>query len=173
MNESLTASRQPPTTKKIWALLEEVLDPEVPVLSILDLGIVRDVRVDGARITVTITPTYSGCPAMSAIGTDIRLRLLAEGYPDVVIKNQLSPAWTTDWLSEAGRRKLVEYGIAAPVPGTATGHALKLFGQDTAVRCPLCQSENTRLINQFGSTACKALYQCQDCREPFDYFKCH
>lgn len=173
MNEQLTAKHQPPTAEKIWELLEEVLDPEVPVLSILDLGIVRGVRVDGEQVTVTITPTYSGCPAMSAIGTDIRLRLLAEGYTNLTINNQLSPAWTTDWLTENGRRKLEAYGIAAPVPGTATGHALKLFGQDTAVRCPLCQSENTRLINQFGSTACKALYQCQDCREPFDYFKCH
>ena len=173
MNEELLANSQPPTAQKIWQLLEEVLDPEVPVLSILDLGIVRGVQVANGQIAVTITPTYSGCPAMSAIATDIRLRLLAEGYDKVVIKNQLSPAWTTDWLRETGRRKLEEYGIAAPVAGTATGHVLNLFGQDTAVRCPLCQSENTRLINQFGSTACKALYQCQDCREPFDYFKCH
>jgi ring-1,2-phenylacetyl-CoA epoxidase subunit PaaD len=173
VDQAPIANTPPPTAEKIWQLLEEVLDPEVPVLSILDLGIVRDVQVAGQQITVTITPTYSGCPAMSAIGTDIRLRLLAEGYTDVAIKNQLSPAWTTDWLSENGRRKLEEYGIAAPVPGTATGHVLNLFGQATAVRCPLCQSDNTQLINQFGSTACKALYQCQDCREPFDYFKCH
>lgn len=172
--QELTANSSQLTANKIWQLLEEVSDPEVPVLSILDLGIVRavDVAADG-RITVTITPTYSGCPAMSAIGTDIRLRLLAEGYPNLDIKNQLSPAWTTDWLSEAGRRKLEEYGIAAPVPGTATGHVLNLFGKETAVSCPLCKSTNTQLINQFGSTACKALYQCQDCREPFDYFKCH
>ena len=160
---------------RIWQLLADVLDPEVPVLSILDLGIVRGVRVDDAAgtIHVTITPTYSGCPAMSAIATDIRLHLLAEGYPNVQIHNQLSPAWTTDWLSADGRRKLEEYGIAAPVPGTASGHVRGLFGQDTAVRCPLCKSDNTKLLNQFGSTACKALYQCQDCREPFDYFKCH
>ncbi|MGI4874867.1 MAG: 1,2-phenylacetyl-CoA epoxidase subunit PaaD [Janthinobacterium lividum] len=162
-----------PTEAHIRQLLEEVTDPEVPVLTILDLGIVRDVQVDGEQITVTITPTYSGCPAMNTIATDIRLRLLAEGYPHVAIHNQLSPAWTTDWLSAAGRRKLEEYGIAAPVAGTATGHVLNLFGKDTAVRCPHCQSDNTKLLNQFGSTACKALYQCQDCREPFDYFKCH
>lgn len=163
----------PPTEARIWQLLAEVSDPEVPVLSILDLGIVRNVTVTDGRIEVTITPTYSGCPAMSAIATDIRLRLLAEGLADVHIKNQLSPAWTTDWLSSEGRRKLEAYGIAAPVPGTATGHELRLFGQQPTVRCPLCQSTNTKLLNQFGSTACKALYQCQDCREPFDYFKCH
>ena len=164
----------PPTEARIWALLAEVCDPEVPVLSILDLGIVRAVAVAGEQVSITITPTYSGCPAMGTIATDIRLRLLAEGYAQVQIRNQLSPAWTTDWLSAAGRQKLEAYGIAAPVPGTAaTGHVLQLFGQATAVRCPLCQSSNTLLINQFGSTACKALYQCQDCREPFDYFKCH
>ncbi|MGI4743681.1 MAG: 1,2-phenylacetyl-CoA epoxidase subunit PaaD [Janthinobacterium lividum] len=157
----------------IWQLLEEVSDPEVPVLSILDLGIVRGVGIEGEKITVTITPTYSGCPAMSAIATDIRLRLLAEGYQQVAIVNQISPAWTTDWMSAAGRAKLEEYGIAPPIDGTATAHVLNLFGQDTAVRCPLCKSAHTHLVSQFGSTACKALYQCDDCREPFDYFKCH
>ena len=169
----VTTSPTIPTEAHIWQLLEEVSDPEVPVLSILDLGIVRGVGLDGEQITVTITPTYSGCPAMSAIATDIRLRLLAEGYHQVIIKNQLSPAWTTDWMSAAGRQKLEEYGIAPPVDGTATGHVLNLFGKDTAVRCPLCKSVNTHLVSQFGSTACKALYQCDDCREPFDYFKCH
>ena len=172
MTEKLTANSSQ-LTAKIYQLLEEVSDPEVPVLSILDLGIVRGVGMEGEQITVTITPTYSGCPAMSAIATDIRLRLLAEGYTQVVIKNQLSPAWTTDWMSAAGRRKLEEYGIAPPVDGTATGHVLNLFGRDTAVSCPLCKSANTHLVSQFGSTACKALYQCDDCREPFDYFKCH
>ena len=173
VTNELTASSSQLTTQKIWQLLEEVSDPEVPVLSILDLGIVRGVGLAGEQITVTITPTYSGCPAMSAIATDIRLRLLAEGYNQVVIKNQLSPAWTTDWMSAAGRAKLEAYGIAPPIDGTATGHVLNLFGQDTAVRCPLCQSTRTHLVSQFGSTACKALYQCDDCREPFDYFKCH
>ncbi|MGI4762814.1 MAG: 1,2-phenylacetyl-CoA epoxidase subunit PaaD [Janthinobacterium lividum] len=162
-----------PTETHIWDLLEEVTDPEVPVLSILDLGIVRHVEVAGEHITVTITPTYSGCPAMNTIATDIRLRLLAEGYTKLTIHNQLSPAWTTDWMTPAGRAKLEEYGIAPPVDGTASGHVLNLFGQDTAVRCPLCKSTHTHLVSQFGSTACKALYQCDDCREPFDYFKCH
>ena len=169
----VTASLTAYSEAHIWQLLEEVSDPEVPVLSILDLGIVRAVAIEGEQIAVTITPTYSGCPAMSAIATDIRLRLLAEGYPQVVITNQISPAWTTDWMSAAGRAKLEAYGIAPPVDGTATGHVLNLFGQDTAVRCPLCKSGNTHLVSQFGSTACKALYQCDDCREPFDYFKCH
>ena len=172
MNE-LTANSYQLTANRIWQLLEEVSDPEVPVLSILDLGIVRDVSLENEQITITITPTYSGCPAMSAIATDIRLRLLAEGYAKVTIKNQLSPAWTTDWMSPAGRAKLEAYGIAPPVDGTATGHVLNLFGEETAVRCPLCKSEHTHLVSQFGSTACKALYQCDDCREPFDYFKCH
>ncbi|WP_151088226.1 1,2-phenylacetyl-CoA epoxidase subunit PaaD [Hymenobacter baengnokdamensis] len=169
----VTTSPPAPTEARIWQLLEEVSDPEVPVLSILDLGIVRAVAVDGEHITVTITPTYSGCPAMSAIATDIRLRLLAEGYRQVTIHNQISPAWTTDWMSQAGRSKLEAYGIAPPIDGTASGHVLNLFGQDTAVRCPLCKSAHTHLVSQFGSTACKALYQCDDCREPFDYFKCH
>ncbi|QKG56094.1 phenylacetate-CoA oxygenase subunit PaaJ [Hymenobacter sp. BRD128] len=169
----VTDSAPAPTEARIWQLLEEVSDPEVPVLSILDLGIVRAVAVEGGHVTVTITPTYSGCPAMSAIATDIRLRLLAEGYNNLTIKNQLSPAWTTDWMSAAGRAKLEEYGIAPPIDGTATGHVLNLFGQDTAVRCPRCKSAHTHLVSQFGSTACKALYQCDDCREPFDYFKCH
>ncbi len=162
-----------PTEAHIWDLLEEVTDPEVPVLSILDLGIVRHVEVAGEHVTVTITPTYSGCPAMNTIATDIRLRLLAEGCTQLTIHNQLSPAWTTDWMTPAGRAKLEAYGIAPPVDGTAGGHVLHLFGQDTAVRCPLCKSAHTHLVSQFGSTACKALYQCDDCREPFDYFKCH
>jgi ring-1,2-phenylacetyl-CoA epoxidase subunit PaaD len=162
-----------PTEERIWQLLDEVFDPEVPVLSILDLGIVRGVQVEGEQVTVTITPTYSGCPAMNTIATDIRLRLLAEGITQVTINNQLRPAWTTDWMTDAGREKLEAYGIAAPINGTATGHVLNLFGQDTAVRCPLCKSEHTHLVSQFGSTACKASYQCDNCLEPFDYFKCH
>lgn len=157
--------------ESIWQLLEEVSDPEVPVLSILDLGIVRGVRVEGEEVHVTITPTYSGCPAMNTIATEIRLRLLAEGVTKLHIHNQLSPAWTTAWMSEAGKQKLEAYGIAPPKD--ATGHVLNLFGQDEALKCPHCQSTNTRLVSQFGSTACKAHYQCNDCLEPFDYFKCH
>ncbi|GGE99239.1 1,2-phenylacetyl-CoA epoxidase subunit PaaD [Hymenobacter cavernae] len=171
MNELIANSQQ--LTAKIWQLLEEVSDPEVPVLSILDLGIVRGVRIADNEVHITITPTYSGCPAMNTIATEIRLRLLAEGISKLTIHNQLSPAWTTQWLSQAGREKLAAYGIAPPQNDTAMGHVLKLFGQDTAVPCPLCNSTNTHLVSQFGSTSCKALYQCNDCREPFDYFKCH
>ncbi|GAB2940563.1 phenylacetate-CoA oxygenase subunit PaaJ [Hymenobacter coalescens] len=160
-----------PTEERIWQLLEEVSDPEVPVLSILDLGIVRGVRVEDQQVHVTITPTYAGCPAMNTIATDIRLRLLAEGITQVQIHNQLSPAWTTAWMSEAGKRKLEAYGIAPPLE--ATGHVLNLFGQAEAIRCPHCRSAHTKLVSQFGSTACKAHYQCLDCLEPFDYFKCH
>jgi ring-1,2-phenylacetyl-CoA epoxidase subunit PaaD len=158
------------TEEKIWQYLEDVSDPEIPVLSVVDLGMVRDVQVQEDGVHVTITPTYSGCPAMNTMATDIRLKLLAEGYKDVHINMQLSPAWSTDWLSEAGKNKLEAYGIAPPVEPEGDIHAL--FGRDTTVRCPLCKSENTKLISQFGSTACKALYQCRECLEPFDYFKC-
>lgn len=140
------------------------------MLSVVDLGVVREVRVEGEKVHVTITPTYSGCPAMNTMAMDIRLKLLAEGFKSVHINMQLSPAWNTDWLSEEGKRKLEEYGIAPPVEPDGDIHAL--FGRDTQVRCPLCKSENTKLVSQFGSTACKAFYQCNDCLEPFDYFKC-
>lgn len=158
------------TIERIWQSLEDVSDPEVPVLSVIDLGVVRNVKVDGEKVQVTITPTYSGCPAMNTIASDIKRRLLADGFKEVSIEMQLSPAWTTDWLSEAGKTKLEAYGIAPPVESTGDIHAL--FGKEVTVRCPQCKSNNTKLISQFGSTACKALYQCNDCLEPFDYFKC-
>ena len=169
-NQPPTANSQPLTAKKLWQLLEEVSDPEVPVLSILDLGIVRDVVVEHEQVSITITPTYSGCPAMNTIATDIRLRLLAEGYSNVTIHTQLRPAWTTDWISAAGRRKLREYGIAPPAEASSSKSAL--LGAQPIVPCPLCASTRTEKVSEFGSTACKALYRCQDCREPFDYFKC-
>lgn len=157
-------------TAQVWALLEEVTDPEVPVLSILDLGIVRNVEVTGTlplpTIIITITPTYSGCPAMDMISLNIKLRLMAEGYKDIKIISVLSPAWTTDWMTENGKKKLREYGIAAP-------HKLSDKNDLDIIYCPQCNSSDTKLLSQFGSTACKALYQCQDCKEPFDYFKCH
>ncbi|ALJ00540.1 phenylacetate-CoA oxygenase [Rufibacter tibetensis] len=167
----LFCTKEVTTEEKIWHLLEEVSDPEIPVLSILDLGVLRKVQVqEGGRVQVTITPTYSGCPAMNTIAADVKLKLLSEGFKDVAVDLQLSPAWTTDWLSEEGKLKLEEYGIAPPVEPNGDIHAL--FGRDTVVRCPLCKSENTKLISQFGSTSCKSLYQCHDCLEPFDYFKC-
>ena len=151
--------------KKIWSILESVTDPEVPVLTIIDLGIVRDVKENGDEIEVVITPTYTGCPAMDMISMNIKLALLEKGYKDFKITSVLSPAWTTDWMSENGKRKLKEYGIAPPD---------KRFSiPKDGVECPQCNSKNTKLISEFGSTACKALYQCEDCKEPFDYFKCH
>jgi ring-1,2-phenylacetyl-CoA epoxidase subunit PaaD len=161
---------QATTAETVWQLLEDVYDPEIPVLSVVDLGVVRNVQVQGEEVRVTITPTYSGCPAMGVIATEIRLKLLAEGYTNVAIDTQLSPAWTTDWLSEAGKVKLEEYGIAPPVEPIGNVH--ELFGKDITVRCPVCKSEDTKLVSQFGSTSCKAHYQCNTCLEPFDYFKC-
>ncbi len=153
------------STKKIWRILEQVTDPEVPVLTITDLGIVRDVIINGDEVEVIITPTYSGCPAMDMIAMNIKLALIENGYPNIKITSVLSPAWTTDWMSEDGKRKLKEYGIAAPDK--------KFLIATDGIECPLCNSTNTKLISEFGSTACKALYQCNDCKEPFDYFKCH
>jgi ring-1,2-phenylacetyl-CoA epoxidase subunit PaaD len=155
----------------IWHLLEEVKDPEVPVLSIVDLGIVRRVSTDNDLISITITPTYSGCPAMDVINMDIRLKLMEKGYRKIHIQQSLSPAWTTDWMSEEGKRKLKAYGIAPPNEKQQFC-TTEMFVEE-AVQCPRCHSYNTRLVSQFGSTACKAMYQCSDCKEAFDYFKCH
>jgi ring-1,2-phenylacetyl-CoA epoxidase subunit PaaD len=152
--------------KEIWLLLETVCDPEVPVLSILDLGIVRNVKINGCEVEVIITPTYSGCPAMDAISIDIRLKLMEHGYKNIKITSVLSPVWTTDWMSEVGKRKLKDYGIAPPLRSNRNS-------ETDIIICPQCHSGNTKLLSQFGSTACKALYQCNDCKEPFDYFKCH
>jgi ring-1,2-phenylacetyl-CoA epoxidase subunit PaaD len=159
-------------TETIWSILEEVNDPEVPVLSVIDLGIVREVNVRDQEVEVVITPTYSGCPAMDVISMDIRIALLRRGYKQIRIRTVLTPAWTTEWMSERGKEKLREYGIAPPTPLQQVCHT-KLFHREEAIACPRCQSYHTRLISEFGSTACKALYRCEDCREPFDYFKCH
>jgi ring-1,2-phenylacetyl-CoA epoxidase subunit PaaD len=160
------------TEADIRDLLEEVKDPEVPVLSIVDLGIVRGVTVseDGA-ISIVITPTYSGCPAMDVISMDIRLRLLEKGHRNIAVTQQLSPAWTTDWMSAEGREKLRAFGIAPPNPKQQFCHE-EMFAEE-AVSCPRCHSHHTELVSRFGSTACKAMYRCLDCREAFDYFKCH
>ena len=153
------------SVQNIWKILEQVSDPEVPVLSILDLGIIRDVKINGDEIEIIITPTYTGCPAMDMIAMNIKLALIENGYSNIKVTSILAPAWTTDWMSKAEKRKLKEYGIAAPDK--------KFMIAVDGVECPLCNSTNTKLISEFGSTACKALYQCNDCREPFDYFKCH
>jgi ring-1,2-phenylacetyl-CoA epoxidase subunit PaaD len=157
---------------KIWNLLESVTDPEIPVLTVVDMGVVREVNPVGENgVEVIITPTYSGCPAMNTIEMEIRATLEMAGYQPVTVKTVLSPAWTTQWLSEAGRRKLEAYGIAPPVEETVD--KMSLFQDEKKVPCPRCASTDTRMISQFGSTACKALYQCEACLEPFDYFKCH
>jgi len=147
----------------------QVVDPEIPVLSIVDLGVLREVRVEGETVRVAITPTYSGCPAMRMIELSLEAALRASGIGKFSIETVLSPAWTTDWLSEDGRRKLRDFGIAPPA-GVASRRAL--FGT-AAVACPRCGSADTERLSEFGSTACKALYRCRQCREPFDYFKCH
>jgi ring-1,2-phenylacetyl-CoA epoxidase subunit PaaD len=161
--------------ERILHILEEVKDPEVPVLSILDLGIVRKINVHESEgktiVDITITPTYSGCPAMDVISMDIRLKLIEKGFRNVNISQQLSPAWTTDWMSEAGKEKLKQYGIAPPNPKQQFCSD-EMFRQEV-VACPRCNSTHTELISQFGSTACKAMYRCLDCKEAFDYFKCH
>lgn len=158
--------------KMIYEYLEEIKDPEVPVLSIIDLGIVRDVKLNNEELEVVITPTYSGCPAMDMIKLSIQVMLSTLGFKKVKITQVLSPAWTTEWMSEEGKRKLKQYGIAPPNPRQQVCND-KLFVADEAVQCPQCNSYHTHRISEFGSTACKALFQCDDCKEPFDYFKCH
>jgi ring-1,2-phenylacetyl-CoA epoxidase subunit PaaD len=157
------------TEKEIWGYLEEVFDPEIPVLTVVDLGVVREVIVKDDTCKVVITPTYSGCPAMKRMEDDIKEKLEEKGVKGAEVELVLSPAWTTDWLTENGREKLKEYGIAPPED---EGDKSVLFAKPFVVPCPQCNSKNTKLISQFGSTSCKAHYQCQDCLEPFDYFKC-
>jgi ring-1,2-phenylacetyl-CoA epoxidase subunit PaaD len=160
--------------REISVILESVTDPEIPVLTIAELGVLRGVAVEDGTVTVTITPTYSGCPAMTVIEMDIRDALLRAGYTDIRVKTVLAPAWTTDWLAESGREKLRALGIAPPV-GKAAGKAAgkgALLGIDPEVSCPRCGSSHTHPLSRFGSAACKALYRCEACQEPFDYFKC-
>jgi ring-1,2-phenylacetyl-CoA epoxidase subunit PaaD len=144
-----------------------VVDPEVPVLTIDDLGVLRDVRLDGDTVTVMITPTYSGCPAVDAIRDDILLALTSAGFEHVVVKTTLAPAWTTDWMTEAGTRKLTAYGIAPPT-GRAPAGPIRLT---LSVACPRCGSLDTREVSRFGSTSCKSHWECRACLEPFDHFK--
>ena len=155
--------------QQAWDIAAGVVDPEIPVLTIADLGVLRDVILDGDRVEVAITPTYSGCPAMNMIALEIELALERAGFRLPKVRTVLSPAWTTDWMSEEGRRKLRAYGVAPP---QASSSRRALFGGQ-AVACPECGSNNTELLSEFGSTSCKALWRCKSCREPFDYFKCH
>lgn len=159
-------------TRLVWDALGQVPDPEIPVISVVDLGIVRDVHFEDGTCVVTITPTYSGCPAMQVIAEDVQRVLEQEGIGAVRLETRLSPAWTTDWMSEKGRAALKDYGIAPPAQQAIDISGLRR-GAEVSVPCPRCGSAHTRLVSQFGSTSCKALYQCLDCREPFDYFKCH
>lgn len=155
--------------EQLIPILEKVSDPEIPVLSIMDMGVVRSAKLINGIVEVSITPTYSGCPAMDVIGDDIAKALKEHGYESKV-KLVLVPAWTTDWITERGRKALREYGIAPPLNPDADKDAL--LGDKRIVKCTNCGSTNTKLVSQFGSTACKALFKCQDCQEPFDYFKC-
>ncbi|TQJ30816.1 1,2-phenylacetyl-CoA epoxidase subunit PaaD [Microbacterium sp. SLBN-146] len=152
-----------------WRIAASVLDPEVPALTIEDLGVLRAVEVDGAHVAVTITPTYSGCPAMDVIREDLVLALGAAGYSDVDVRLVLSPAWTTDWMTDAGKRKLTAFGIAPPTGRASAGPIRVQLG----VKCPQCGSLDTREISRFGSTSCKALWECRACLEPFDHFRAH
>jgi ring-1,2-phenylacetyl-CoA epoxidase subunit PaaD len=158
------------TRDSVFGILGEVMDPEVPVISVVELGIVRDVRVDDDVVHVTVTPTYSGCPAMREIEDDIRSALLARGAREVVVDTVFAPAWTTDWIGAEAREKLRAYGIAPPGKAEPQGLVM-LTRARVPVPCPFCGSNDTRLQSEFGSTACKAIHVCNSCRQPFDEFK--
>lgn len=171
----MQASSLDDRSREAWRLVGEVMDPEVPVLSVVELGIIRAVEVSPeGKATVTVTPTYSGCPAMRVIEREITEALAAGGFADVEVRTVYSPAWTTDWIPAEAREKLRRYGIAPPNPVRATGDGLELVPLLTkrpAVECPYCGSRNTEVKSQFGSTACKSTLVCHDCRQPFEQFK--
>jgi len=154
----------------VWEILETVQDPEIPVLSVVDLGVVRKAEFIEGRLHVTITPTYSGCPAMELIEREVKEALVAGGFDDVEVLTSINPPWTTDWMSEAGKKKLFEYGISPPEKSSVDKSSIT--GKVKSVICPNCKSSNTQLKSQFGSTPCKSMYVCSDCLEPFDHFKC-
>ncbi|MFJ3463782.1 1,2-phenylacetyl-CoA epoxidase subunit PaaD [Achromobacter spanius] len=163
----------PISADQVFAWLQEVPDPEIPVLSVVDLGVVREVSWDGDACVVVITPTYSGCPAMREITQDICQTLERHGVSEVRVETRLAPAWTTDWMSEKGREALKGYGIAAPAERAIDISGISRRAAAPAIACPRCGSRDTRMVSNFGSTSCKALYRCVSCREPFDYFKTH
>lgn len=156
-------------TPHLWDLLEQVKDPEIQVLSLWDIGILKDVQLESSTVTVTITPTYSGCPAMDVIREDIEQLLTSNGIKQVRVLTELSPPWTTEWMTDKGRRQLRGYGIAPP--NDVVGNQKDQINFDTQVQCPHCESEDSSLVSEFGSTACKALFKCNSCSEPFDLFK--
>jgi ring-1,2-phenylacetyl-CoA epoxidase subunit PaaD len=159
------------SSEQVKELLAQIPDPEIPVISIVDLGILREVEILNAKeVHVTITPTYSGCPAMRTIEEEIKSLLMNNGFEKITLSTVLTPAWTTDWLSDAAKEKLRKYGIAPPEKTSVDKNSL--LGNPRKLACPQCGSEQTEMISQFGSTACKALYRCLSCHEPFDYFKC-
>lgn len=161
-------------TDLVWDWLSELPDPEIPAISLTDLGIIRDVEWQGDTLMVTVTPTYSGCPATGVIEMEIETALRARGITALQLRRRIAPAWTTDWITPEGREKLRAYGIAPPIDGTAPdGRIRRLAGGNMAVPCPRCASTATERISQFGSTPCKASWRCTACLEPFDYFKCH
>jgi len=166
-----------PSVANVWEWLAAVPDPEIPAISLTDLGVIRDVRYDDDTLVVAVTPTYSGCPATAIINLDIQTALRAHGVDKLRLERRLSPPWTTAWISAEGRRKLREFGIAPPVEGTAAdgrvAARVAALQRTPVVACPRCRSLQTTKVSQFGSTPCKANYACQDCGEPFDYFKCH
>lgn len=167
MNEHSVAQEH--SREHAWSVAARVTDPEVPVLTIEDLGVLREVRVDGDHALVTLTPTYSGCPALETMRDDVILALTSAGYSTVDVRMTLTPSWTTDWMTDEGKRKLTEYGIAPPSGRASLGHGpIRLR---IAVKCPRCGSLDTREIAHFGSTSCKALFECRACLEPFDHFK--
>lgn len=165
---AMTATETRPSLEDVWRWLDDVPDPEIPVVSVVDLGIVRNVAWEGEALVITVTPTYSGCPATAVISFDIEEALCRRGVETVRIHSQLSPAWTTAWITDSAREKLKKYGIAPPLDATSCAGALKASG---SISCPHCGSIETEEVSRFGSTPCKASWRCKDCLEPFDYFK--
>lgn len=165
MVESATSREE-----RVMGLLASIPDPEIPVINIIELGIIRGVEFAGEQVEVTITPTYTGCPAMDMIESDIKKLLVEQGYKSPIVKTSISPAWTTDWITPEAREKLRDYGIAPPEHSSSDKRIL--MGEEVDVSCPHCKSDDTLLVSQFGSTPCKAQYKCNTCQEPFDYFKC-
>lgn len=162
-----------PELKDVWQWLETVPDPEIPVISLVDLGIIRELRYEDETLVVVVTPTYSGCPATAVINQDIEAKLRENGIENLRLERQLSPPWTTDWMSEKGRENLRNYGITPPAQQSSDNKSIWIRSEGApVVACPRCESHNTSLVSQFGSTPCKSNYRCLDCLEPFDYFKC-
>lgn len=156
--------------EEVLIRLNEIPDPEIPVISIVELGVIREIQVEGNKVEIKITPTYSGCPAMKQMEDDVKKKLKEIGFEEIKISTIYHPAWTTDWLSETAKLNLQKYGIAPPEESTTDKSFLS--GKIKSITCPRCKSKNTTMVSQFGSTACKALYKCQECLEVFDYFKC-